>query len=281
MMWEDFQSLSPSTITTTSAATRASRLLGNYGGATPTHALLQNSPALDAGNNCVLDPSCSTINTFFPLTTDQRGIERIIGTAVDIGAFERNIFFEPNNLPSGVYQVSYVQQLTAGRQTTLFESGYIEKNNSEKLVPMQFALVPVSGQQLPPGLSLSPDGLLSGNPTTAGTFTFTVKATDIDSIAGVQEYTIQIYPLLSAAVSISGKVLTPDGRGIANVLVTVTDLQGNSQTVVSNSFGYYRFDELSAGETYFLRGLSKRYQFTPQVVTASEDISGLNLIAEP
>ena len=55
--------------------------LGNYGGTTQTHALLPNSPALDAGNNANA-----------PVGNDQRGATRIIGSAVDIGAVESQGF---------------------------------------------------------------------------------------------------------------------------------------------------------------------------------------------
>jgi predicted outer membrane repeat protein len=51
--------------------------LGNNGGSTQTHALLPNSPALDAGNNSKA-----------PVGNDQRGLPRISGINVDIGAFE-------------------------------------------------------------------------------------------------------------------------------------------------------------------------------------------------
>lgn len=50
--------------------------LGNYGGATQTHALLSGSPAIDAGD----DASAPSI--------DQRGIARPSGAASDIGAYE-------------------------------------------------------------------------------------------------------------------------------------------------------------------------------------------------
>ena len=59
--------------------------LGNYGGATPTHALLPNSTAINAGNNCVLTANgCGDNNPAVP--TDQRGAVRV--RTVDIGAFE-------------------------------------------------------------------------------------------------------------------------------------------------------------------------------------------------
>ncbi|MCA6502824.1 MAG: DUF4347 domain-containing protein [Pseudanabaena sp. M079S1SP2A07QC] len=55
--------------------------LGNYGGTTQTHALLPNSPALNAGNNANA-----------PVGNDQRGATRIFGGVVDIGAFESQGF---------------------------------------------------------------------------------------------------------------------------------------------------------------------------------------------
>jgi uncharacterized repeat protein (TIGR01451 family) len=54
--------------------------LGNYGGATQTHALLPGSPALDAGDSATCE------------ATDQRGIARPVGVACDIGAFESQGF---------------------------------------------------------------------------------------------------------------------------------------------------------------------------------------------
>lgn len=59
--------------------------LANNGGATPTHALLANSPAINTGLNAnAVDADGN------PLTTDQRGagFPRVVGTSVDIGAFE-------------------------------------------------------------------------------------------------------------------------------------------------------------------------------------------------
>jgi hypothetical protein len=68
------------------AVLSADPLLGplqNNGGPTPTMALLPGSPAIDAGDNSfALDLSGN------PLTTDQRGLPRIRGAAVDLGAYE-------------------------------------------------------------------------------------------------------------------------------------------------------------------------------------------------
>jgi predicted outer membrane repeat protein len=68
----------------------ASPLLGplaNNGGATQTVALLPGSPAIDAGSNALAVDAMRN-----PLTTDQRGVARIINGTVDIGAFESRGF---------------------------------------------------------------------------------------------------------------------------------------------------------------------------------------------
>jgi hypothetical protein len=51
--------------------------LGYYGGSTQTHLLLLGSPAIDAGDST----AC--------LAADQRGVSRPVGSACDIGAYER------------------------------------------------------------------------------------------------------------------------------------------------------------------------------------------------
>ena len=79
--------------------------LMNNGGPTFTHALLYNSPGVDAGNDCVFDNTCSP-SLGSSLTTDQRGLTRKAdgnadGTGiVDIGAYERQAT-ESRNVASG------------------------------------------------------------------------------------------------------------------------------------------------------------------------------------
>ena len=55
--------------------------LGNYGGPTQTHALMIDSPAINAGNSA----TC--------LATDQRGIARPVDGTCDIGAYEGSLSF--------------------------------------------------------------------------------------------------------------------------------------------------------------------------------------------
>lgn len=149
--------------------------LENNGGETNVLRLLPNSPAIDAGNNCVLNLSCPTDNPLFAVTTDQRGAPRPQGARVDIGAFE-------------------------GITTT------------------------------------------------------------------------------SAAVTIGGRVLAAD-QGVSGATVTLTNQNGDVRRARTGSFGYYYFENVTPGELYIVSATHRRYNFTPQVVTITENLTDLNFNA--
>ncbi len=85
----------------------------------------------------------------------------------------------------------------------------------------------------------------------------------------------------AANVSVSGRVLTSVGQGIRNARVVITDSHGVSQQAFTSSFGYYRFEDVRAGETYVISVVSKRFQFTPRTVTVSDELTGVDFISEP
>ncbi|MBX9256357.1 DUF4347 domain-containing protein [Desmonostoc muscorum CCALA 125] len=70
--------------------------LQNNGGATFTHALLEDSPAINTGNNSLATPG---------VTTDQRGagFNRFTGVKVDIGAYESPFLYVPNLPPFNTF----------------------------------------------------------------------------------------------------------------------------------------------------------------------------------
>ncbi|RMH34716.1 MAG: CSLREA domain-containing protein, partial [Acidobacteria bacterium] len=79
--------------------------LGDYGGLTKTHALLLDSPALNAGNNCVTTQGgCGSNNPPIAINLDQRGNSRTTnaGSSVDIGAYEQRIAVVTNTNNSGL-----------------------------------------------------------------------------------------------------------------------------------------------------------------------------------
>lgn len=85
----------------------------------------------------------------------------------------------------------------------------------------------------------------------------------------------------SASVSMSGRVMTSGGRGVFYAQVAITDANNNTRIVITNPFGYYRFDNVATGGTYTVRVLSKRYAFTPQTIQVNNNLSDVDFVAEP
>jgi hypothetical protein len=84
----------------------------------------------------------------------------------------------------------------------------------------------------------------------------------------------------AADVSISGRVLTAAGTGLRNARVQLTDDAGNTRTALTNAFGYYSFDAVSAGRSYVIGVAAKRYTFTSQLVSIQDTLSDLNFVAD-
>ncbi len=88
----------------------------------------------------------------------------------------------------------------------------------------------------------------------------------------------------SAPVSVSGRVMTADGRAIAGARLSIEG--GNlkfPRWALANPFGRFRFEGLTPGVTCVISVGSKRFTFTEpvQAVTPQEDISDLNFTSEP
>ncbi len=88
-----------------------------------------------------------------------------------------------------------------------------------------------------------------------------------------------LIPPTAASVPISGRVMTPKGRGLFNAVVSMSDSNGNTRIARTNTFGYYRFDNVLAGETYFMSVRSKRYVFDSRVVSIIDELTDVDFIA--
>jgi len=84
----------------------------------------------------------------------------------------------------------------------------------------------------------------------------------------------------AAGVEVSGRVLTPDGRGLRNATVIAIDALGNRRTATTSSFGYYRFDDTEAGGTYLIAVSSKRFRFASRIVTITDNLSDINITGQ-
>lgn len=85
----------------------------------------------------------------------------------------------------------------------------------------------------------------------------------------------------SATANIGGRVLTFKGRGISKVRVSINNQNGETRSAITNSFGYYRFNEVTVGEIYVISAFHKQYQFNSKILTVLEDIQNADLTAEP
>lgn len=79
--------------------------------------------------------------------------------------------------------------------------------------------------------------------------------------------------------SVSGRVLTPDGRGVRGVVVRLTDENGLTKHATTSVFGWYSFPDIVPGRTYIIWAESKRFRFSPITVTAAPTLSDIDLIA--
>ncbi len=86
----------------------------------------------------------------------------------------------------------------------------------------------------------------------------------------------------AANVSVSGRVLSSNGSGIANVTVSMTDTNGSVRTARSGSFGWYRFDDVEAGRSYVVSVSSKRHTFQPPsiFISVEDELTEVNFVAD-
>jgi len=83
-------------------------------------------------------------------------------------------------------------------------------------------------------------------------------------------------PTPVATASITGRVLTPDGRGIRNAIVTLIDSQNVRTTATTSSFGVYTFNGLVIGQPYIVTASVKRYRFTPLELTPTGNMTNVD-----
>ena len=116
------------------------------------------------------------------------------------------------------------------------------------------------------GLAIQPDGKIvaAGSWGEDGEFAFFAIARYIgDAVPGR---------------TVSGRVLTPDGRGLRNATVSITDSLGVRRTATTSSFGFYSFDNVAAGQAYTIAVSSRLYRFASRAVQVDDNLSNVDLV---
>ncbi len=86
---------------------------------------------------------------------------------------------------------------------------------------------------------------------------------------------------VAANVAVGGRIFDAEGRAVARAEIILIDANGNIRTARSNPFGYYRFEDVETGANYTINITHKQYQFTPQIISVTEDLQELNFTALP
>jgi Carboxypeptidase regulatory-like domain len=115
----------------------------------------------------------------------------------------------------------------------------------------------------------------------SGTYDTTNNRFTVAGVSSFSPWTLAESGPTVADVSISGRVLTADGRGIRNVTMTLIDQNGNPRTALTSSFGYYTFDNVASGQTYVLGVSAKRYRFndSQRTVAAYDSLANVDFVA--
>ena len=212
--------VSPASLPAATAGTNYSQTVSANGGTAP-YTFAVTAGALPAGLNLssagVLSGTPTASGSFnFTVSATDSGIPTTGSRAYTLTVAAPTLTLPATTLPGGTAGQAYNAPITPA---------------SGGIAPYTYA---VSAGALPAGLSLSAAGVLSGTPTEAGSFAFTVTVTD--STAGVAGQASRSYALELAAAPVLAPVaipgLTEGGVLLLTVLLSAAAWLGRSRREV-------------------------------------------------
>lgn len=171
-----------------------------------------------------------------------------------------------NGVPAGSNLGTNLNNVAQGQIGILVDSTNTYTAGTRQIVTIRFNIA-ANAQ-----IGLSPIGF-GGTPTAQSVSSSTGALLTTVYTPG----TVQIGST-AAGVELAGKVLTPDGRGVRGVVVSLRAADGTVRTATTNSFGFYRFEDVDAGDGYVVSAASKRYRFASRVINVVDSISDADLI---
>jgi CSLREA domain-containing protein len=89
---------------------------------------------------------------------------------------------------------------------------------------------------------------------------------------------VEVQTPTAASVYINGRFTEASGRGLSRIRVILTESNGTSHSAVTNSFGYFRFTDISVGQSVTVQGIRKGWTIEPRLVSVENNIDDLNFI---
>ena len=188
-----------------------------------------------------------------------------------------------NTVLSNPTLVNNANAVTAGSRTcflispTVFSCsvGAFPNDNPNSTTPA-IGEIPAGTNQILATVSFDVSATATG--TTPLTLTNVATSNDASGSPAITstDGMITILAPTAAGVSIEGRVLS-EKTPITGALISLTDSNGNIVTTRSTSFGYYRFEDVAAGQTYTISVKARRFNFTPQTITVNDNLRNLNL----
>ena len=204
----------------------------------------------DAGGSIPIDPLSPVTLTF----TDTATSVLPDSTALTTGTFKPTTWMTPvTNFPAPAPVGPYVEPgstLARPVQQSLFgQFGLVTANGTWGLYVRDDNQVPAPGN--------APEGTVVPG-----------------SIAG--GWGIELLAPTAGGVTVVGRVQTPDGRGLRNARVWMTDSHGLQRSVLTGSFGLYTFDDVPVGESYVIGVTSKQYRFASRLVQVFDTLADVD-----
>lgn len=262
----------------TSAAPIDPRLnpLAINGGATLTHSLQSNSPALNRGSNSRADE--------LGLTTDQTGRNRVAGTAIDMGAYEvqgpavaslvRSAGAQnPTSSTSVTFTITFsesVSGVTSSQFTAVKTGTVVSGSINVTAVNGSTYTVTVTGVSGVGTLGL----LFDSNGTVASTGTTVTMSADADFMS-TEVFTIQaaVVPLTVQSISFAPGGVSPTAATSVSFKVTFS---APVQNVTSGLFQVVKTGSVTSGAPQ-LTGSGQEYTVTVSGITGQGSL-GLNFL---
>jgi large repetitive protein len=180
--------LSPATLPNGTVGTGYSQTISANGGTSPytyskTAGTLPTSLTLNSSTGLLSGtPTTAATYNFTITATDSASNTGSRAYSVTVSGGSTTLTLSPATLPSGTVGTAYSQTISASGGTS----------------PYTFVR---SAGTLPVGLALSSAGVLSGTPTTAATYNFTITASDGAGDSGSQSYSVTVSPANNLTLS--------------------------------------------------------------------------------